>query len=366
MASTRSATCATGVALSTAAGAPRRRGRLPPRRAAAGAPLLRRAGRHLRHQRHGHGQRARGRARPSVRAVVVVTSDKCYENRESHRGYRERRPAGRPRPLFAPARPAPSWSPRPTAARFSRRTGLPRRVATARAGNVIGGGDWADDRLVPDIVRGRGAKRRGPLRHPRATRPWQHVLDPLHGYLLLVEKRLGGADARRLLLDQIARYRGPPGRDLIDGRARLPQLRRRPRAQSRRPRQFARSPMRFSRPATWAGPSRCIRCTCAFAAAACWRSCRSWKRPRTSFLTTSTSPRTRNPGSITPSDTPAKRSQGIGSGHPAWSWKWAATTATCCSSSPGRAFPVLGVEPAANVARVAEEKGVRTRVAFFG
>ena len=123
------------------------------------------------------------RRMPSVRAVVVVTSDKCYENREWHWGYRETDRLGGRDPYSA----SKACSELVTAAyrdSFTRDAGG-WSVATARAGNVIGGGDWAEDRLVPDLVRAIAAGEPVELRHPNATRPWQHVLEPLSGYLML-------------------------------------------------------------------------------------------------------------------------------------------------------------------------------------
>ncbi|OGS75135.1 MAG: CDP-glucose 4,6-dehydratase [Gallionellales bacterium RIFCSPHIGHO2_02_FULL_57_16] len=127
----------------------------------------------------------------SVKAVVNVTSDKCYENREWVWGYRENEAMGGHDPysnskgcaelvtaayrnsFFQPStinhQPSPA-------------------VATARAGNVIGGGDWADDRLIPDIMRAITQCKPVNIRNPHAIRPWQHVLEPLSGYLLLAQK----------------------------------------------------------------------------------------------------------------------------------------------------------------------------------
>ncbi len=124
---------------------------------------------------------------PSVRAVVIVTSDKCYENREWVWGYREEEPMGGHDPYSASKGCAELVT---TAYRRSFFEGAdhPVGVATVRAGNVIGGGDWAEDRLLPDAVR---ALQRGePLvvRNPRAIRPWQHVLEPIAGYLMLAER----------------------------------------------------------------------------------------------------------------------------------------------------------------------------------
>lgn len=128
----------------------------------------------------------------SARAVVVVTTDKCYENRERPEPYREDEPLGGHDPYssskaaaeIAAASFRRSFFP---ADRFSEhRTAL----ATARAGNVIGGGDWSQDRLIPDIVRAFADGRRVRIRNPLAVRPWQHVLEPLAGYLLLAEALL--------------------------------------------------------------------------------------------------------------------------------------------------------------------------------
>lgn len=125
-----------------------------------------------------------------VRAVVVVTSDKCYDNREWVWGYRERDPLGG----FDPYSSSKACAELVTAA--CRNACFPpvdharhgTAVATARAGNVIGGGDWASDRLLPDIIRAVRRGRAPTLRHPDAVRPWQHALDPLAGYLTLAER----------------------------------------------------------------------------------------------------------------------------------------------------------------------------------
>lgn len=123
------------------------------------------------------------RQTPSVRAVVVVTSDKCYENREWLWGYREHEAMGGHDPYSASKGCAELVT---AAYRRSFFVGGA-AVASARAGNVIGGGDWAADRLVPDIVHGLAAGRRVHIRRPDAVRPWQHVLEPLAGYLRLAE-----------------------------------------------------------------------------------------------------------------------------------------------------------------------------------
>ncbi len=121
----------------------------------------------------------------SVRAIVNVTTDKCYENREWAWGYRENEPMGGHDPYSSSKGCAELVS---SAYRqsFLAESGI--ALATARAGNVIGGGDWAADRLVPDIFRAleRGEPVR--IRNPGAIRPWQHVLEPLSGYLLLAQQ----------------------------------------------------------------------------------------------------------------------------------------------------------------------------------
>ncbi len=130
---------------------------------------------------------------PSVRSVVVVTTDKCYENREWVWPYRETEALGGRDPYSASKActeiAAAAW-------RASFLAGAGVAMATARAGNVIGGGDWAENRLIPDCVRAMRAGRTIDIRSPRSTRPWQHVLEPLCGYLLLAERLFcDGADA---------------------------------------------------------------------------------------------------------------------------------------------------------------------------
>src|SRR3954468_13741569 len=121
------------------------------------------------------------RGRDSVRAVVVVTSDKCYDNRGLERGYREDEPLGGADPYSA------SKACQELVAHAYRRSfSMP--VATGRAGNVIGGGDFAEDRLVPDVLRAALAGEPVTVRNPAATRPWQHVLEPLSGYLTLAQR----------------------------------------------------------------------------------------------------------------------------------------------------------------------------------
>jgi CDP-glucose 4,6-dehydratase len=130
------------------------------------------------------------RARGAPCSLVVVTTDKVYENREWEHLYRETDKLGGHDPYSASKAAtelvAASW-------RNAFLSGSAIRVATARAGNVIGGGDWSDDRILPDLARAfcRGEPLK--VRNRHAVRPWQHVLDPLHGYLLLAEA-LAGAD----------------------------------------------------------------------------------------------------------------------------------------------------------------------------
>ena len=130
------------------------------------------------------------RAINSVSAAVMITTDKCYENREWVWGYRENDPMGGHDPyssskgaaelLIASYRdsyfPVDHYSEHQTA------------IASVRAGNVIGGGDWAEDRLIPDLIRSFQKEEEVLIRSPKATRPWQHVLEPLAGYLMLAER----------------------------------------------------------------------------------------------------------------------------------------------------------------------------------
>jgi len=121
----------------------------------------------------------------STRAVLNVTSDKCYENQEWVWGYREDEPMGG----YDPYSNSKGCSELITSAyrrSFYRDAGI--ALATARAGNVIGGGDWSEDRLVPDILRAFERNEPVLIRNPNAIRPWQHVLEPLAGYLLLAER----------------------------------------------------------------------------------------------------------------------------------------------------------------------------------
>ena len=125
------------------------------------------------------------RKTPSVKAIVVVTSDKCYENREWVWPYREDEPMGGYDPYSS------SKACAEIVAAAYRRSFLDAAgvgVASARAGNVIGGGDWAADRLIPDFFRALDAGQTLVIRAPNAVRPWQHVLEPLSGYIALAER----------------------------------------------------------------------------------------------------------------------------------------------------------------------------------
>lgn len=120
-----------------------------------------------------------------VRAAVCVTSDKCYENDSRPAPYAEHDPLGGHDP-YSSSKGCQEIVTAAYGRSFLRAAGT--ALATGRAGNVIGGGDWAEDRLVPDLVRAWEAGRPIEVRSPASTRPWQHVLEPLSGYLLLAER----------------------------------------------------------------------------------------------------------------------------------------------------------------------------------
>lgn len=129
------------------------------------------------------------REAPTVSAVVIVTSDKCYENVEREEGYREDEPMGG----YDPYSSSKGCAELVTAAyrrSFFSEANAP-AVGSARAGNVIGGGDWALDRLVPDILAAMERGEAPAIRAPESVRPWQHVLEPLSGYLTLAEQLHG-------------------------------------------------------------------------------------------------------------------------------------------------------------------------------
>jgi len=118
----------------------------------------------------------------SVLSALVVTSDKCYENQESESGYREDEPVGGFDPYSNSKGCAELAVSSYRQSFFDGGRGM--AIATARAGNVIAGGDWAEDRLIPDMVRAFTAGEVVTIRNPKAVRPWQHLFEALHGYLL--------------------------------------------------------------------------------------------------------------------------------------------------------------------------------------
>jgi len=121
----------------------------------------------------------------NLKAIVNITTDKCYENDERSEGYKEDDPMGG----YDPYSSSKGCAELVTSAykrSFMQEQGI--GLASVRAGNVIGGGDWADDRLIPDILRSFEKNKPVVIRNPKATRPWQHVLEPLSGYLVLAQK----------------------------------------------------------------------------------------------------------------------------------------------------------------------------------
>lgn len=131
------------------------------------------------------------RRTPRVRAIVNVTSDKCYENREWVWGYRETDRLGGRDP-YSNSKACAELVAQSFRDSFFSTMERPVALASVRAGNVIGGGDWATDRLIPDFVRANLDGRTLRVRRPGAIRPWQHVLDPLNGYLMLAQRLFGG------------------------------------------------------------------------------------------------------------------------------------------------------------------------------
>jgi len=138
------------------------------------------------------------RRTPSVRAVVSVTTDKCYENKEWLWGYRETDPLGGYDPYSSSKACAEIVSAAYRSSYFSPAKISEHKcaISTGRAGNVIGGGDWSLDRLIPDLVRGFLAGEDVLIRRPHSIRPWQHVLEPLAGYIALAEHLLSDDPAR--------------------------------------------------------------------------------------------------------------------------------------------------------------------------
>lgn len=133
------------------------------------------------------------RKQTSVRSIVAITTDKCYENREWPWGYRENDRLGGHDPYSASKAGSELVAASYRRAFFN--TPDAALLATARAGNVVGGGDWSEDRLIPDLIRALEKNQSLEIRSPHATRPWQHVLESLSGYLLLGEKLLMGEKA---------------------------------------------------------------------------------------------------------------------------------------------------------------------------
>ena len=128
---------------------------------------------------------------PTVQAIVVVTSDKCYENLAWPWGYRETDTLGGYDP-YSNSKACQELVVSAFRQSFLQDKGV--AIATARAGNVIGGGDWSEDRLIPDAMRVHAAQACLTIRSPQATRPWQHVLEPLAGYLVLAEQLCANPD----------------------------------------------------------------------------------------------------------------------------------------------------------------------------
>jgi CDP-glucose 4,6-dehydratase len=129
----------------------------------------------------------------SVKAIIVITTDKCYENIEQKKGYIESDKMGGYDPYSSSKGCAELVVSSYRNSFFNLndfKLTHQTLLATARAGNVIGGGDWSLDRLIPDLIKGAVADKKTSIRYPKSTRPWQHVLDPIYGYLMLGEKLL--------------------------------------------------------------------------------------------------------------------------------------------------------------------------------
>ena len=125
------------------------------------------------------------RSCPNLKAIVNITTDKCYENDERSEGYKESDPMGGHDP-YSSSKGCAELVASAYRRSFLQEQGI--ELASVRAGNVIGGGDWADDRLIPDILKSFEKSEPVVVRNPKATRPWQHVLEPLSGYLILAQK----------------------------------------------------------------------------------------------------------------------------------------------------------------------------------
>jgi CDP-glucose 4,6-dehydratase len=125
------------------------------------------------------------RKSPSVKSIVIITTDKCYQNQEWDWGYRESDALGGHDP-YSSSKACTELVTQSFRDSYFRSLNI--GLATARAGNVIGGGDWTHNRVVPDILRAIASKAKLELRNPKAIRPWQHVLEPIYGYLMLAQK----------------------------------------------------------------------------------------------------------------------------------------------------------------------------------
>jgi CDP-glucose 4,6-dehydratase len=134
------------------------------------------------------------RSTPSVRAALIVTSDKCYDLQAQRERYRENDALGGDDPYSA-SKAAAEYVVAAYRASYWESDEAAPRVASLRSGNVIGGGDWSRDRLLPDLIAAFSSGKPALVRSPNAIRPWQHVLDPIRGYLMLAE-RLCGADGK--------------------------------------------------------------------------------------------------------------------------------------------------------------------------
>ena len=388
----------------------------------------------------------------SVRAVVNVTSDKCYDNREQGRPFVEDDPKGGHDPYSSSKGCAELVADAYARSFFAPDADGP-RLGSARAGNVIGGGDWGEDRLIPDIVRAALSGAVIPIRNPDAVRPWQHVLNPLSGYLQLAEAlttrpdAAGGwnfgpaaEDAQARVVDHgparravagatcagrsirdrtrtrhiISRWTRPRPASSSDGRrsvgstrrsrASSPGTRRAARAESIRARRSSRSrpspasPLPFRddddrflpvlrRPARdrVRGPRACrrwrtptcpqsartrwspsIRCARSCAVRACWCSSRSSRRREAIFSdyayfsSYSTSWLEHSRRYV------EQMVERWGLDRDSHVVELASNDGYLLQYFVERGIPVLGIEPAANVAEVAVEKGVPTLVEFFG
>jgi CDP-glucose 4,6-dehydratase len=134
------------------------------------------------------------RSLPNLRAIVVISTDKCYANHETGQAFRESDPLGGHDP-YSSSKACTELVSHAYRQSFLGASGI--HLATARAGNVIGGGDWAANRLLPDLLRAFANGETARLRQPHSIRPWQHVLNPLAGYLMLAEQLYAGAPVER-------------------------------------------------------------------------------------------------------------------------------------------------------------------------